>query len=183
MSALACGPAIHPGLATVAPEQLKPPRTLSLSASSSLHGPSIADDVQLLRKLTAAVHRYLPQVSVVDGLGDLDVIVVLVNYEPGCAPKCGKFPTYRNWSCTVLSRVPFAQAFALEGSTINRFVSPTDDCMRRLAEYLRKKRSRPLNRYQHFGPKSVSLPRRQNAAQRISTACCSKRLQTRIARN
>ena len=138
MGTLACGPSIHPRLATVTPEQLKPPRTISLSASSSLHGPSIADDAQLLRKLTAAVHRYLPQVSVVDGLGDLDVIVVIVNYEPGCAPNCTKFPTYRNWSCTVLSFGPPAQAFALEGSTYNPFVSPTDDCIRRLSEYLRK---------------------------------------------
>ena len=138
MVVLACAPSIQLKPATVTPEQLQPPRTISLSASSSVHKRQMGDDAQLLRKLSVAVRQHLPQVTVVSDLGDLDVIVVLVDYEPGCAPNCGKFPTYRNWSCTVLSRVPFAQTFALEGSSYNPFVSPTDDCVRRLSEYLRK---------------------------------------------
>ena len=137
---LGCAPSIHLGDATVTPEQLKAPLTISLAASSSLDKRPMDDDAELLRRLTVAAHRHLPQVTVVSDLGDLHVIVVLVDYQPGCAPKCGKFPTYRNWSCTVLSRVPYAQAFALEGSTYNPFVSPTDDCLRRLAEYLRENR-------------------------------------------
>jgi len=140
-----CAPSIQLKEVTVAPKQINEPRTISLAASSSLHNRSIDDDAQLVRQLIAAAHRYLPQVAVVGESADLHVIVVLVDYKPGCAPKCANFPTYRNWSCTVLSRAPFAQAFALEGSTYNPFVSPTADCMRRLAQYLRENRLIPVS--------------------------------------
>ena len=98
------------------------------------------DDLHLLRELAAAVHRYFPEAAVVEDSADLHIIIVLVDYEPGCAPNCGKFRTYRNWSCTVLTRVPFAQAFALNGSSYNPFLSPTNDCLKRLARYVEETR-------------------------------------------
>lgn len=41
---------------------------------------------------------------------------------------------------TVLTRVPFAQAFALNGPTDNPFLSPTNDCLKRLARYFEETR-------------------------------------------
>jgi hypothetical protein len=91
------------------------------------------DDPHLVQELASAVRRYFPQVALVEGLADLHIIFVLVDYEPGCAPNCDRFRTYRNWSCTAITRS--AQAFGLNGSTYNPLVSPTDDCMKRLARY------------------------------------------------
>ncbi len=65
----------------------------------------------------------------------MHLIFVMVDYVPGCAPKCGKFPTYRNWSCTVIR--PGAQAFALEGATYNPFYSAPENCLSELVTVLR----------------------------------------------
>jgi len=127
-----------PSYAPVA--QLRTPRTLSLSASSAIGKSPMADDAGLLKNLEQAARRSFPHTSVVDDNADLHVIAVVVDYEPGCSPHCRKFPTYRNWSCTVLSKAPFAQAFGLEGSSYNPFVSPARDCMSRLAAFLKSGR-------------------------------------------
>ena len=100
----------------------------------------MADDAGLLKNLEQAARRSFPRACVVDDNADLHVIAVVVDYEPGCSPHFGKFPTYRNWSCTVLSKAPFAQAFGLEGSSYNPFVSPARDCMSRLAAFLKSGR-------------------------------------------
>lgn len=140
---------------TAPPARLRTPRTLSLSASSAIGKRPMGDDADLLKNLERAARRSFPRARVVQGDADLHVIVVLVDYEPGCAPHCGKFPTYRNWSCTVLSKAPFAQAFGLEGASYNPFVSPARDCMSRLAAFLKSFRAAD----QHSGSVSRSGPK------------------------
>jgi len=108
--------------------------TVSLDASSAKGGGYVADDPSLLAQLTASVRRHLPEASVVMEAGDLHVILVVVDYVPGCAPNCRKFPTYRNWSCTVL--VPRAQVFGVEGETYNPFFSVSEHCLSRFAARL-----------------------------------------------
>ena len=130
---------IHPRQRTVPLQQLRTPHTIAVTASSALSGRPMTDDSLLIRQIIAAVWRRLPGTQVVAWDADsseMQLIFVMVDYVPGCKPNCGKFPTYRNWSCTVLSG--FGQAFALDGETYDPFYSATDNCLSGLARVLKE---------------------------------------------
>jgi hypothetical protein len=112
---------------------------LSVTASSSIRERQQLprDDLGLQRKLETDIRKRLTGARVVrfaEDEDDYSIIFVMVDYVPGCAPNCAKFFTYRNWSCSVLTRR--GQAFAIEGSTYNPLFSPTSDCVSRFLAFL-----------------------------------------------
>jgi len=132
---------VTPGVRTVGLQDLPKPLTLSVTASSSIRGRQHPpqDDRSLQRKMEAEIRKRLAGARLVrfaEDEDDYSIIFVMVDYVPGCSPNCAKFPTYRNWSCSVLSGQ--GQAFELDGSTYNPFFSPTSDCVSRFLAFLRE---------------------------------------------
>ena len=108
-------------------------RTIEIiGVSSALHGNPMKDDPVLLTDLRRELRRQFPSARLVDSGGDIQIIFILVDYEPGCLPNCGRFPTYRNWSGEVLTWMPRSgtnersgtQVVGIDGWTYNPLISP-----------------------------------------------------------
>jgi hypothetical protein len=79
------------------------PRTVQVSASSSIEGRPMGEDSTLREKLAKAFQKQFPTARMVESGSDMFVILTIVDYVPGCSPDCKKFRPYRNWTCEVIS--------------------------------------------------------------------------------
>lgn len=127
----------------VPPPDALMPRTLTVSASSSIGGRPMGDDPSLRNKLVEAFQKQFPGARIVDSRPDMYVILTVVDYVPGCLPDCKKFRTYRNWSCEVMTYAtesnPEARTmvFNIEGSSYNPFYNQASNCASQLSKMSR----------------------------------------------
>jgi hypothetical protein len=92
----------------------------------------LQDDPGLRERLIDELRRVFPKAEVVDKNGEFQVLFVLVDYVPGCAPKCETAKSYRNWTGEVMTWIPaeeagfvsYAMVFGVEGSTYNPRLDP-----------------------------------------------------------
>jgi hypothetical protein len=130
----------------VAPSLLDNPRTIDVTARSSLAGRPMAPDPDLSRAVASAFLREFPQAQVVSGEADLTLIVVVVDYEPGCGNHCSNSKLYRNWGAEVLAfkkagsrrAEDWAMAFAFDGHTHSPFFDLARSFARAFHRYVSK---------------------------------------------
>jgi hypothetical protein len=123
----------------VPPPDALTPRTIQVSASSSIGGRPMGEDTTLRSSLAEAFQRQFPGARIVESQSDIFVILTMVDYVPGCLPNCKKFRTYRNWSCEVMSYAressPDARTmvFNIDGSSYNPFYNQASGCASQLS--------------------------------------------------
>jgi len=127
------------------PTRGKPgPRTVQVFASSSIKNRPMKENPSLRDQVAAAFRQRFPNAKLVESNSDMVVFFTVVDYVPGCSPNCGKFRTYRNWSCEVemFPRESEPQTdtlvFNIDGSTYNPFYDPAANCAARFAKVIRQ---------------------------------------------
>jgi|SRR5579859_2942868 len=119
------------------------PRTVQVFASSSIKHRPMKESPSLRDQVAVAFRQRFPNIELVESKPDMVVFFTIVDYGPGCSPNCGKFRTYRNWSCEVemFPRESEPQTgtlvFNLEGSTYNPFYDAPANCAARFAKVIR----------------------------------------------
>jgi hypothetical protein len=124
----------------VPPPGTPTPGTIQVLASSSIAGHPMSDDPSLRDRVAAAFQEQFPGSRLVESQPDMVVIFTIVDYVLGCLPNCGKFRTYRNWSCEVMAYATASNpevdtiVFNLDGSTYNPFYDQASNCASQLSK-------------------------------------------------
>jgi hypothetical protein len=112
-----------------------------VGASSALRGRPMGDDLALKQHLASEITRAFPGVKITEGDADIQLILVVVDYVPGCLPNCRKFPTYLNWSAEVMTwhlscrGAQGTQVVAFEGQTWNPAFDPAAEFAIRIKKH------------------------------------------------
>jgi hypothetical protein len=120
------------------------PRTVQIFASSSIKHRPVKESPSLRDHIAVAFQHRFPNIELEESKPDMVVFFTIVDYVPGCSPNCGKFRTYRNWSCEVelFPRESGPQTdtlvFNFEGSTFNPFYDSAANCAARFAKIIRQ---------------------------------------------
>ena len=119
---------VHAGMV---PLEITPTR-LNLTVTYMTLRRQYREEPMLRAAVVNAVRKQLPSVTVVgeDDEADVSLQVIVTTYEPGCQPRCAKFPTYREWTCHVSSlRGVWVDVLEAGGATYNPLVSPASRCV------------------------------------------------------
>lgn len=73
-----------------------PPRPIQIFANSSISGRPMREDAPLRDQVTKAFQKQFPGAELDESRPGMVVFFTMVDYVPGCSPKCKKFKTYRN---------------------------------------------------------------------------------------
>ena len=120
-------------------DAIKHLKTIQVMASSSLKGRPMGDDASLRLRIEKQLRAALPGLKIVQDSGYSQIIFTMVDYMPGCAPRCAQITYYRNWNAEVTTwvpdnpRNPFTMPFAQDGATRNPLVDPVRVFVRSLS--------------------------------------------------